>query len=420
MPERINGYHVGFYEELDRRFKNTSFQQFTPSTGFSDARVNPITGRDVLMNTARSQRTFQFLDDLSDSPQKKPTSVEKCHFCQGNTPSTLFYIGEADSREGGRAYVCNEDHSVGAANGHFAQLKINIEVQKYGRRITSVGDLNAYYRMLGQSKDLVKSDMDENHWLCRSFLNLTPSFPILPETCILIAAHPEYHRLYLDEFPPRVVSSVVEAWKVWEGYVKWWNRENSDWVTKNGELRAFPFVNGGKRPEAGQTMFCFHSQIYITKIPGRFKDIERIKDSDGCSICSILNRNVSSSSERSLEVYHNDTMVLCMHPAPLRNFGMLAMPRVNGDTCISDVNGLRNSDVADVLQRAISIYRRLLGRVPAYNISLRSGPEVGHLHIQVVPKTETNILAGYEDLTNKIVITQDPVETAETLRRRYA
>jgi galactose-1-phosphate uridylyltransferase len=208
---------------------------------------------------------------------------------------------------------------------------------------------------------------------------------------------------------------MIEAWKVWESYVDWRNKRRNE---NEQELRALPFVNGGKRPEAGQSMFCFHSQVYLTPIPGLFNDIQKIREEqEGCPLCKILS---NYSDGKNVEVYRNDTMVLCMHPAPLRNFAMIALPLPQNNNCPSKISELKNSDVADVLQRSISIYRRLMGKIPAYNISVRCGPEVGHLHIQIVPKTETNILAGYEDITRQIIITQDPEDTADILRRRYA
>jgi galactose-1-phosphate uridylyltransferase len=113
-------------------------------------------------------------------------------------------------------------------------------------------------------------------------------------------------------------------------------------------------------------------------------------------------------------------MTLCVNPAPPRNLSFIAAPRRQDGHCLSHIGGLKNSDTADVLQRAIAIYRRLMGNVPGYNVILRSGPEIKHLHIEIIPKTGTNVPAGYEDLTEEIIITQDPEETANLLRRRYA
>ncbi len=410
------------YMKLDHRIQATSFQQFAPKSLFSDPVENPITGRLILKNAARSQRVSEvMLSKRSGGPSAgRRDSVEECQFCTGRTTSTLFYIGEAKGKKGGKFELCDENASITAARRFFdrenpEKNKDAIRQEKYGKRVAFKAPIELFFEMLretGGLKEMVRKDMDARRWLWRSFLNLVPSFPILPEKCVLIATHPEYHRLYLDQFPPRVVASLIEAWKIWEEYVDWWNECHREWVEEpgNGQLRVLPFVNGGRRPEAGQTIICFHSQVYVTRVPEHFKEIEKARRvAQGCPVCKIL-------GEKELRVYRNKTMRLYMHPAPLRNFSMLAMPR----KCEPNIGGVRNSDVADVLQRAIAIYRRFLGAIPAYNISLRCGPEVGHLHIQIVPKTETNVVAGYEDLTNKIIITQDPAETARLLRRRYA
>ena len=420
-----------FFESLDERMNKTCFQQFAPESGTTGLETDPITGRGVLKNTARSQRTFQFELDKPGKEQKI-TPVEECHFCQGVTPSTLFYMMEAASEEGGPVKVCDEGLSVQMAHGFWAREEgIEIQVASRIKEKENGKPLNfsRFIEMLEESGPKVLNDMRDNKWLWRSFFNLTPSFIKLPENCVLLASHPEYHYLYLDQFPPRVVASLVGAWKVWEGYVDWRNR------TKNSDkLLILPFINGGKRPEAGQTMFCFHSQVYLTTVPMLYEGIEKKRgESEKCPVCEILDRahsDLDTFDEKNLAVHHNDTMTLCMHPAPQRNFAMIAIPHRRADAgkslkkkdkkCICKLKDLRNSDVADILQRSVSIFRRLLGKVPAYNISVRCGPEVGHLHIQIIPKTETNILAGYEDLTERIIITQDPAETAFILRRRYA
>lgn len=419
-------YEHAFYDALQKRMDETVFQQFAPQHGSTGVTEDPITGRQVLRNTARSQRRFELKQEKpgADHPVIK---VEDCHFCSGNTPSTLFYIGESETVQGGKAEIAEEQLSLLSAKGAFGDS--GIPLTGPGGRAANIHDLGVYYEMLKRSKPLVFKDCKAKDWLWRSFFNLTPSFAKLPSNCILLAAHPEYHYLYLDQFPPSVVASMIEGWKVWEGYVEWHN-ENND----GSALRVLPFVNGGKRPEAGQTMFCFHSQVYITPVPILFRQIQDFREQKGnvCPICTILNQNETTGTslgKSGLEIYRNATMSLCMHPAPLRNFAMIAMPYAQageseagkkGGVCISRINDLVNADVADVLQRSIAIYRRLMGKVPAYNISVRCGPEIVHLHIQIVPKTETNILAGYEDITRQIVITQDPEETANTLRRRYA
>jgi galactose-1-phosphate uridylyltransferase len=157
------------------------------------------------------------------------------------------------------------------------------------------------------------------------------------------------------------------------------------------QLRALPFINGGKRPEAGQSVYCFHSQVFIAKVPEIYLRIKNRREQQGkCGVCEVLEAK-NNGAEPKFEVYANSTMTLCVNPAPPRNLSFIAAPR------------------------AVR-----MGTVPGYNVILRSGPEIKHLHIEIIPKTGTNVPAGYEELTEEIIITQDPEETANLLWRRYA
>jgi len=114
-----DAYDDYFYRELDKRMKATCFQQFTPRSDTTGSEIDPITGREVLKNTARSQRTCLFKLDKKGEEQPV-TPVDKCHFCQGQTPITLFYILEPEPREENKISkigICQEQFSITTAMG---------------------------------------------------------------------------------------------------------------------------------------------------------------------------------------------------------------------------------------------------------------------------------------------------------------
>jgi len=58
----------------------------------------------------------------------------------------------------------------------------------------------------------------------------------------------------------------------------------------------------------------------------------------------------------------------------------------------------------------------LFGTMPAYNILFRLPEYVGHFHVEIIPRTNTNIIAGCELNTKTIVITQDPRDVAVAIK----
>lgn len=80
------------------------------------------------------------------------------------------------------------------------------------------------------------------------------------------------------------------------------------------------------------------------------------------------------------------------------------LPRAHGE----NIGNIKTSDFASALQAAVRGLRGQFGAEPAFNVVLRTGPEVGHVHAEIVPRTSVNILAGWEIAGHEIVITVDP------------
>jgi diadenosine tetraphosphate (Ap4A) HIT family hydrolase len=58
----------------------------------------------------------------------------------------------------------------------------------------------------------------------------------------------------------------------------------------------------------------------------------------------------------------------------------------------------------------------MFGEVPAYNVAVRTGEAVGHLHAEIIPKTRTNVPAGFEETTLEYSLTELPERFAELAR----
>jgi len=179
------------------------------------------------------------------------------------------------------------------------------------------------------------------------------------------------------------------------------------WAEGKG-LLSIPFVNGGKRIESGQSVQCFHSQFYaisIEQAPSLFRTIERARESGGCPVCELLKKD-------KYIVYEKETVKVLVHPFPERNFTFLIAP---GDE-VAKLQGVDAKHLADAFTKAITIYKAMFGQIPAYNIAVRSGDLVGHVHAEIIPKTNTNVPAGFEDAARQMVITQDPKDFADTIK----
>jgi galactose-1-phosphate uridylyltransferase len=116
--------------------------------------------------------------------------------------------------------------------------------------------------------DLVKRQAPHNQipkpWFVRMFLNLTPG--ITQGACIVMAIHNDYHDVSAHDLPLSIWAAVVSCWKFCER------------IAQVKGLTVVPFINGGKRPESGQSITCFHAQVYMVPfVPSLFQQIARVR-----------------------------------------------------------------------------------------------------------------------------------------------
>jgi hypothetical protein len=62
----------------------------------------------------------------------------------------------------------------------------------------------------------------------------------------------------------------------------------------------------------------------------------------------------------------------------------------------------------------------MFGEIPAYNVAVRSGGPIGHLHAEIIPKTRTNTPAGFEETTLEYSLTALPERFAELAREEVS
>ena len=352
--------------DLERRIEKSQSQQFKPKKLFRTE--DPITGRMVLINSNRGMRHEEFRRE-SPRPKKKR---EDCYYCSGQTPSTLFYVDYNNKLK-----LMEETLSMDTA---LAFLK--------GKDRSKV---STYYKML---RKLSSQTLPKERWVARAFLNLVPPLTEYPELSLVVSISPTYHYRHMHHLPERVVSAIITSWQAIEK------------LASTSRLVAVPFINGGKRAEAGQSVSCFHSQVYITKLPPLYKQIARRRRRHGCGVCRILR-------SRSLTVYSNRDFKIMAHPAPARGHSLLIAPR----RCVAQLNAIDADAFADTLRVSLKAITSLTGSVPGYNVAVRCGKSIGHLHAEFVPKTETNTPAGFEEATNLTLVTEPPLEVAKLLRK---
>jgi len=336
--------------------------------------MDPITGRFARFTRARGARH----KEAQAGTTRLTTPREACFFCQLQTPPNLLYVNEA-----GEIVVPNEQHSFLAA-ADFLSGK-------------DTGKVETYY---GLVQHLAQYNHIEGAWLARTFCNLTPALgrtSRLP-LCLVQGIHPDYHNTEFNELPPSVVQAVILSWQFIERFAQ-----------EHG-LLAVPFINGGKRPESGQSVACFHGQVYLFhSLPFLFQEIGRRRAEAGhCPICQDILQGKSSE----LAIWNGHSLVVLAHPVPRRTWSLLVVPK----THTADLHSIEASEFADVLLRCVRAYQRLHHREPAYNIVVRAGDAVGHLHAEIVPKTETNIIAGAEEATDEIIIDVLPQQVKEQLQ----
>ena len=127
-----------------------------------------------------------------------------------------------------------------------------------------------------------------------------------------------------------------------------------------------------------------------------------------CPVCaSLLNRE---SLSRYL-VFQTKSFVVMANPAPMHSWALLVLP-VDHVTALEAVDEV---DFARALRGSIRAYHRLFTHEPAFNIVVRCGADVGHLHAEIIPKTDTNILGGWEGATDMPIIDVHPAEASARL-----
>lgn len=350
---------------LEKRIKSSRYQQYRPK---SAVRVeDPITGRIVILNPNREVRHSELLGQRRDRLKKR----EDCYYCKGETTSTLFYIDDSM-----RVRIPEESASLEAG---LAFLKTRDRNR-----------IDSYYKMVRKNS---RHTLPAGRWLTRTFLNLVPPMTRYPELNLVTAVSPEHHYKQMHQLPLRTLTATIISWQVIEEF------------SAAVALETVPFINGGKRPESGQSIFCFHSQVYVTKTPKLYEEIARRRSRRGCGVCQILRR-------RSLTVYSNEGFKVLVHPAPSRNHSLLIAAR----DCRTGLNQVNAGLLADALKVALTGLELLTGGIPAYNVAVRCGT-AGHLHAEFVPKTETNVPAGFEEASGVTIITERPVKVSELLKK---
>ncbi len=364
------------FERLEQRIGVVAPQQCRAKV--SVRKEDPITGRRVLINQLRAARHFEVSGD--DPP--KITRREDCLFCTGRTPSTLFYFDEC-----GKLVVADEENSIEAANEFWRQP--GKDPAKLTDHYGLVGSLGAF-------------TLPAN-WQTRTFFNLTPSLgENEPGNCYVTTVHPDYHYRDLPDMPTSVFDNVLASWAVLEK------------LALNHGLAAVPFINGGRRKESGQSVSCFHSQTYIMQTPELYKAIEARRKAEGCGVCKVV-------SDKELEITRlgsRGQVWVGAYPAPARNYSML-VTLISEQGCTAKVSDLTSENrraFADGLKLAVQLYRQMFGETPAYNIAVRSSDAVGHLHAEIIPKTRTNIPAGFEDTTLEFSLSENPEHFASIAR----
>ncbi|GAB4242358.1 MAG: hypothetical protein Kow00129_00820 [Thermoleophilia bacterium] len=384
---------------LDRRIGECMAVPVQLSEGGHERLVDPLRGGEVLLNPRRAQR---------------PLGGDRgCPFCTGQTPPTLFYV-EADAGEGedpgvGPAQIETEQDSFRAIRRYLAELPEGAGPDPW-----------AVIRLLMDVRhpDRTGRDVPIVHpaepWLVRTFLNFVPLIrePATGANCFVLSVPPPFHDRDIGilkhnpagDQPPLplvIMEALLESWVVLETWAK------------HRDLIPIPFINGGKNPLSGQSLECFHSQFFALSradfppLYGRFA--ERRREGD-CPVDRILER-------RELVVARFGEYVVCVHPAPVRNYSLVVAPERE----VADLASLEDRRrFAAALSWAIRAYEILLGGVPAYVVALRTGDSVGHLHAEVVPRSLVNVPGGFEETTGFVVTTKDPREVAERLRREHA
>jgi len=363
--------------------------------------VDPLTGRRVLLSAGRVARP-----ETAGGGENKRSSGP---YREGRTPPTLFYVPAGRDGESPPLVVETETGSLVIIRGHADR----------GMTAWEAVDVLGAERVAGQSGELVPAVFPRTRWWARTFLNVAPIVrePGSGANGFVIAVHPDYEDddlAALDggrggELPTGVVEAVVLSWTMLQS-----------WADRKG-LLSVPFVNGGKDPRSGQSLAAFHAQFYAVEpasvpiMPGGAPtsvDAEETVDSRGsaldCPLCGVAHAGDHL-------VTRVGSVGIFVHPAPASEYTLLIAPFEH----VGGMEGLPDpGDFAEALREAVRALRLLVGRVPAYNVAVRAGRFVGHLHAEVIPREGVPVAGGFERVTGFSVATHVPKEVAAALRGR--
>ena len=303
-----------------------------------------------------------------------------CFFCEHKTPSTLCAV-----RSDGSVVVPKELDSFSVTERFLAD-RDSQDIQTYYELVNT---LTLYNRLPDDA-------------VVRVFPNLTPALVSdSDENCLVIGiAHSKWHECDIPDLPPEVVHAVIRAWQFLEA------------VCEERGLVLIPFWNRGSA--AGASVQCPHAQAYLLRgIPALYCQIaERRQVRQQCGVCEIL-------AQEDLLVWENETFRLMADPAPERNYTLFAAPKA----CrVSRLQEIDPHNLAELLIKATSAWRMQFdGMMPAFNIFLRTGDVIDHLHLQLIPRDNTqprsNIDAGFELASGESIITVNPHNVAQALKR---
>jgi galactose-1-phosphate uridylyltransferase len=377
---------------LDDAIKNCKIAQFAPKDHKHD--VDPITGQEIIVNTARSKRHFE---TKKDSLKEGITPISECMYCRYETTPTLFYVNLK-----GEIVFPNNDDVVKKIEEYLDEKILVHEDAK--------SDANTYYSLVKDNaivslnKEQINKEQIKEDWICRVFLNLTPAIHERngKGNCFLISGSSNWHDKDLSELPITGIKACIEAWKLLAA----WSKKNN--------LVFTPFYNGGKSIASGQSVDCFHFQVYAQpEMPSIYKRISERNHSQGCGVCKIL----KEEEKKILKVSEQGPFMIYVHPYPPKhNFTWLVAKKDCGSNeCFEETDSL---ELAKAIKKAASLYPLLFGSIPAYNMLVRLSEYTGHFHIIFVPRTNTNIPAGFEYTTDMTVITEDCEKISKAIKEK--
>ena len=381
-------------QALDRRIAACLALPLQVSAGRARWVPDPFTETPVLLNPARRTR-----------PQGAGPGAHD--LCQGRTTPTLLYATPAGG-DGVGAVIVEEE---------TATLDLARRLMEGSSRPLSpaelVGALGLESRP-GPGGSPVPLTLPREPWLARGFLNLVPGWadPDSGANAFVIGVPPEHHDLELGltreelaadspagVLPPAVIEGLFHLWLVLEA-----------WSTYRG-LVPVAFINGGRSRLSGQSISCFHAQFLALPpdpVPPVFEFLRLRRAAGECPLCALL-------GDEGLRAATVGRTAIIVHPAPARDLTLLVVPEYEA-AALEDLENL--GELAAALGRAVRMYEVLLGGLPAYVAGLRSGGHVGHLHLEIVPRSGVNVPAGFEETTGFSLTTRDPYAVAAVLRER--